>query len=123
MNIQDFDLSTIYTREDGSYVINHGLYHVPNEGEWTDLWAEVNAYAKEHPKVVQAEPVYEPTEKELLEQELSSLQGYLSSTDWYAIRQADSGEPMPEDVKQKRAEARVRISEIRERIADMGSDA
>jgi hypothetical protein len=55
-NIKYFDLSTIYTRDDGSYVINQGLYHVPNEGEWTELWAQVNAYAKVHPEVVKSEP-------------------------------------------------------------------
>lgn len=56
MNIKDFDLSTIYTRPDGSYVINQGLYHVPHEGEWADLWVEVDSYAKAHPEVVQTEP-------------------------------------------------------------------
>jgi len=34
---------------------------------------------------------------------------YLVSTDWLVIRQMDSGEPMPEDVKAKRAEARAKI--------------
>ena len=36
-------------------------------------------------------------------------QRYLKSTDWYVIREMDSGEPMPADVKQKRAEARLKI--------------
>lgn len=62
MDIFNFDLSLIYRRSDGSYVVNQGLYHVPNEGEWTDLWEQVDVYAKEHPKVVQAEPMPpEPT--------------------------------------------------------------
>lgn len=34
---------------------------------------------------------------------------YLSKTDWYIVRQMDSGEPVPPEVKQKRAEARERI--------------
>lgn len=60
-----FDMSKIYVRSDGSYVINQGHYHVPNEGEWADLWAQVDAYAKEHPEVVQAEPTPpEPTPEE-----------------------------------------------------------
>ena len=68
MNISNFDLSVIYTRLDGSFVINNGLYHVPNEGEWSELWARVDAYAKAHPEVVMpaADPV--PSAKELLEQ-------------------------------------------------------
>lgn len=62
----DFDMSIIYTRADGSYIINKGLYHVPNSGEWAELWAEVDAYAKDHPEVVQAEPTPpEPTPEEI----------------------------------------------------------
>lgn len=36
-----------------------------------------------------------------LEKDLSALQDYLSSTDWYAIRLADTGEMIPEEVKKK----------------------
>ncbi len=43
------DYSVIYRREDGSYVIDGGLYHVPNEGEYAGLWDYVNAYVNEHP--------------------------------------------------------------------------
>ena len=46
--MKNFDLSKIYTRSDGSYVINDGLYHVPNEGEWEELHAVVTAYVKEN---------------------------------------------------------------------------
>lgn len=68
---EDFDLSVIYTRADGSYLLNQGLYHAPNEGEWADLWAQVAAYAKEHPEVVQAEPTPpEPTPEDLAAQAL-----------------------------------------------------
>ncbi|CAB4139368.1 hypothetical protein UFOVP346_40 [uncultured Caudovirales phage] len=31
---------------------------------------------------------------------------YLSDTDWYVVRQSETGKPMPDDVKIKRAEAR-----------------
>jgi hypothetical protein len=34
---------------------------------------------------------------------------YLASTDWYVIREVDAGIPCPEDIKQKRAEARSKI--------------
>lgn len=44
---------------------------------------------------------------------IMELQTYLSSTDWYAIRYSDSGEPMPEEVRVKRAEARLEISQLR----------
>ena len=59
-------------------------------------------------------PVYVPTEAETLQAEMCELLAYLSSTDWYAIRLADSGEPIPDETKAKRSDARERISEIRE---------
>lgn len=66
MSISNFDLSIIYTRPDGSFVVNQGMYHVPNKGEWAELWKQVDAYAKEHPEAVQAEPTPpEPTPAEL----------------------------------------------------------
>lgn len=55
----------------------------------------------------------QPTQEEQLQSELNDLQEYLDSTDWYAIRFADSGEPIPDDVKTLRQKARERISEIR----------
>lgn len=62
MNISEFDLSIIYLRSDGSYLLNQNTYHVPNEGEWAELWKQVDAYAKEHPNVVFPEPVEESPE-------------------------------------------------------------
>lgn len=53
------------------------------------------------------------TEKQTLNNELATLTAYLASTDWYAIRYADSGEAIPDEIKTARAEARSRISEIR----------
>lgn len=60
MDLAKFNLDAIYTREDGSYVINNGLYHVPNEGQYAELWALVNAEAEAHPEKVQPEPSREP---------------------------------------------------------------
>jgi hypothetical protein len=34
---------------------------------------------------------------------------YLASTDWLVIREVDAGVPCPQDIKQKRAEARSKI--------------
>lgn len=54
---------------DNSYVvfINKLPYHVPNEGEWADLWAQVDEYAKAHPEVVMEEYPHVPTLEELVE--------------------------------------------------------
>lgn len=59
MDAMKLDLSEIIERKDGSYVVNRGLFHVPIEGEWADLWARVAAYAKAHPKNVKPEPTPE----------------------------------------------------------------
>ena len=63
-----FDISTVYYREDGSYVItllhpSFGAlpYHVPNEGEYADKWAELNEWRKDHEENFQPEPEPEPT--------------------------------------------------------------
>lgn len=54
-----------------------------------------------------------PTEEELKKQRISELERYLSQTDWYAIRFADTGEAIPTEIKQKRQEAREEISALR----------
>lgn len=80
MNIRNFDTTIIYTRPDGSYIVNKGLYHVPNEGEWADLWEQVDAYAKEHPEVVKPEPGEpEPTFDEVKATALSHIDAATSS--------------------------------------------
>lgn len=59
MELKDFNIKIVFVRPDGSYLVNNGAYHIPNEGEYTDLWKQVNAYVKVHPEVVQAEPTFE----------------------------------------------------------------
>ena len=41
---------------------------------------------------------------------------YLYETDWYVSRYSETGETIPEDVKSKRAECRVKIDELRAQI-------
>ena len=36
-------------RPDGSFVINNGLYHVPNEGEWKEQWETLNSQWEKNP--------------------------------------------------------------------------
>ena len=64
-------MSIIKRTIDNSYVIEKkGLpYHVPNEGEFAEEWAEINAYAEEHPDEVILEEPYVPTEEEIAEAE------------------------------------------------------
>lgn len=64
-------MSIIKRTADNSYVIDkNGLpFHVPNEGEFADEWAEINAYAEVHPDEVILEEPYVPTEEEIAEAE------------------------------------------------------
>lgn len=55
----------------------------------------------------------EPSEEEIKQARIIELEAYLSSTDWYAIRESETGIDIPADVKQARADARVEISRLR----------
>lgn len=57
------------------------------------------------------ELIYEEGTEEILI-EIERLQSYLKNTDWYSIREAETGKPMPEDVRTARQSARDRISEL-----------
>ena len=61
----NFDISTVYTREDGSFVITilhpYGRlpYHVPNEGEYAAMWAELTEWRKTNGERFVPEPTIE----------------------------------------------------------------
>lgn len=44
---------------------------------------------------------------------IAELESYLASTDWYAIRESETGVDIPADIKQARADARLKISSLR----------
>ena len=79
------DYGSIIKRADGSYVINDGMYHVPNDGEFAAQWAAVDAYAKENPDNVTAEKIVPPTATELLTLLRSERDARLSATDKYLM--------------------------------------
>lgn len=54
-----------------------------------------------------------PTEAELKQARIAELESYLASTDWYAIRESETGVDIPADIKQARADARLEISSLR----------
>ena len=67
-----WDLSEIILRGDGSYVLKRvdlvlgsGFYHVPNDGEWTDMHNVLADYVNRHPEVVQDESAKTATLEEL----------------------------------------------------------
>lgn len=55
----------------------------------------------------------EPSEEEIKQARILELEAYLLSTDWYAIRESETGIDIPADVKQARADARAEISRLR----------
>ena len=46
--------------------------------------------------------------------EIARLTAYLTSTDWYATRMAETGKAIPEEIIAERQKARERISELRQ---------
>ena len=54
-------------------------------------------------------PATQPSAATLQSQANATAQAYLTSTDWMVLRQADSGEAMPNNIKDARAAARLEI--------------
>ncbi len=69
--MKEHDISIIFTRPDGSYLVDGGLFHVPNEGGYAGLWAQVDEYARAHPEAVKPEAAPAPTPEELAAQTLA----------------------------------------------------
>lgn len=57
------------------------------------------------------EEVYEEDLFEKLK-EIEKLQSYLKNTDWYSIRESETGKSMPDEIRMNRQSARDRISEL-----------
>ena len=57
---------------------------------------------------------YAPTkpDADIKADRIAELEAYLYSTDWYAIRESETGVDIPADVKQARADARAEISSL-----------
>tara|TARA_Y100000114_G_scaffold142787_1_gene149690 strand:+ start:1739 stop:2074 length:336 start_codon:yes stop_codon:yes gene_type:complete len=81
---------------------------------------KIKVSEEQHVKAIEKQHNYVESDgsTKLVEQALTSEQKiieakvYLSETDWYVIREADSGKEMPSDIKTKRAEARETISNL-----------
>ena len=77
-----------------------GMEEMDVEQAWNGSWY-LAGYCPEKPK------------ENIIREELAEQQDILSSTDWYAIRYADSGVEIPADIKAKRQAAREKIDELR----------
>jgi hypothetical protein len=81
------------------------------DGEGNMLEPEVPAVVVPHVRLkaeytVEVQDVTAQLEQERINREALE---YLASTDWMAVRASEGAKPMPEEVKQARAEARARI--------------
>ena len=74
------------------------------EGEWERGW-DGFPYAKEYAP--------EKPQSVVDEERITELQNYLSKTDWYAVRFAETGVEIPDDIKTERQAAREEISRLR----------
>lgn len=59
---------------------------------------------------------YQPDQKTAMQARMNDLQDYLSSTDWYAARLAETGVEIPEEIRSQRQSARDEISRLREEL-------
>jgi hypothetical protein len=62
-------------------------------------------------EVIDAPKPVEPTPEQVQSVKNSAARQYLYQTDWYVIRQTETGEAIPDEVLAKRAEARASIVE------------
>lgn len=81
------------------YTLDPAMGHI--EKAEAGEWGSIKELSKAKKDAHEAEQARKETNQEAL--------AYLQSTDWYVLRQMDSGEPIPEDVGTLRAEARARI--------------
>lgn len=94
-------MKTFYKIENGQAQVGSGEFIPPEFIEYI-----IGKEPEELLEILQAEQ-----DQSELQTKLAEAQAYLTSTDWYFARLADTGEEVPEEVKVKRAEARTFIQE------------
>lgn len=74
----------------------------------SDNGVEVSYFEYEQ---IRVDPTFdvEAIDKLVLKARSAEAQKYLDSTDWYIVRFMDSGVEVPQEVKDKRAEARLNV--------------
>lgn len=58
----------------------------------------------------------EATESEIVLNRIMELESYLTSTDWYTVRFAETSIEIPADIREQRQSAREEISRLREEL-------
>jgi hypothetical protein len=94
------------TLPQGTELDNYILSYAPDLSPKEDPYAGVDW---SHIKAKVESPSLTPDE--VLLKEKGEAQMYLTTTDWYITRQAETGKEVPADVLEKRAAARLTLSE------------
>ena len=76
-----------------------------------DQWLECinNSGKRKFENGLLIEPIYIPTAEQLQQEVSAEAKAYLVSTDWYVVRQTETGVAIPLDIAQARSEARLKI--------------
>lgn len=94
----------IVKNKDGVMIAGSSEYTDPTA--WIEDCVANNYWGQPGDYTVEIEDITDQVEQERVNAE--SL-AYLSSTDWYILREADAGIPCPTEIKAERAAARARI--------------
>ena len=85
----DWQSHPILTRADGGFVITKNAmpFHVPHEGEFAELWEQIQAFAEANPGSAVEESAPEPpTQEALAEQRVQAIHSTLDRLDRSSVR-------------------------------------
>lgn len=100
-------ISDIITSEDGKLYAETAIWCNENNAMLEEIEPE------DGKRRFQVKAVPEPTEEGRNAIRIAELQNLLNETDWYAIRYAETGVVVPDEIKVKRQSAREEISRLR----------
>ena len=96
--------------------ITQSILHLIPEAQfmcWSNNYAQItwnDTNTKPLPSLIDLELAWVDVQAATLQSQANATaQAYLASTDWMVLRQADSGEVMPNNIKELRAAARLEI--------------
>lgn len=85
-----------------------------------EIWEKIINQANKEGKKVSADKNGDPilidivlSKEEQTKIKIIENEMYLKETDWYVYRQAETGKPIPEDIKEQRERAREILSELK----------
>lgn len=101
-------INDIITNEDGKLYAETAIWCNENNAVLEEIEPENGK------RRFQVKAIPEPTEEERNALRIDELQKYLDETDWYAVRFAETGVEIPDEIKAERQAAREEISRLRE---------